>query len=57
LHRNTKDIRWVGAIHNALNCDADYATGWKVIYGYSKSHNFDPDRTLRILKKQVKANP
>lgn len=57
LHKNTPTIQWVGAIHNYLNVDPDFDTPVKITYGWSKSHNYDPDRTLRILKKETKKNP
>lgn len=57
LHRNTSEIKWVGAIHNYLDVQPSHVTGWKVYYHYSKSHYKDPNRTLRILRKVVKENP
>ena len=57
LHRNDPKIRWDGAIHNYLNVAPSHVSGWVITYHYSQSHHYDPNRTLRILKKTVHANP
>ena len=53
LFKNCKEIYWIGAIHNYLSMTARADSNLKIEYGYSPAHNLDPDRTLRILKKEV----
>jgi glycosyltransferase involved in cell wall biosynthesis len=58
-------IRWVGAIHNSLALDGDRQamktiaemTSFRVDSGFSPSHEKDPERTFRILHKQLEAEP
>jgi glycosyltransferase involved in cell wall biosynthesis len=57
LHRNTPDIYWQGAVHNALNVAPSHASNIKVYFDYSPSHNLDPDRSMRILKKELEKDP
>ena len=58
LHKNSKEIKWNGAIHNHLNVLGDFVLeGAEVHYGYSLAHQQDPDRALRILTKVVKETP
>lgn len=60
--RNCKEIKYVNAIHNlpAWNGEPSelqkrlYRTSFRILSGYSPSHNLDPDRTLRILQAQLK---
>lgn len=47
------DIHWKGAIHNHLSIAGQADSNLEVEYGYSASHNYDKDRTLRILQKEV----
>lgn len=54
--RNCREIFWLGAVHNYLNIVESNDVAIKVFYGYSPAHQKDPDRTLRILKKQVEKN-
>lgn len=58
-HRRCPEIRWCGDIHNYL-----VGTGSGIVRddivilaGYSKAHQNDPDRALRILTKVVSDNP
>lgn len=53
LHKRSSDIFWVGNIHNYLNIPSDVVGDISVGYGYSKAHEKDPDRALRILLKEV----
>jgi glycosyltransferase involved in cell wall biosynthesis len=53
LFRREPDIYWQGNIHNYLSVKGTYNSKIVIRYGYSKSHSYDPDRTLRILKKEV----
>jgi len=48
-----KGCRWKGAIHNYLNVSENNNSQIKIIYGYSDAHKKDPDRSFRILKKEV----
>jgi len=55
------EIYYVNAIHNIPSWNGDSSELQKLMYksifriksGYSPSHNIDPDRTLRILKKEL----
>jgi glycosyltransferase involved in cell wall biosynthesis len=57
LFVNDKKILYNGAIHNHLNTLPD---GGKldvfITYGHSPAHDLDPDRSFRILKKEVDKN-
>lgn len=57
LFRNNKGIWYKGAIHNCLNTIQDNNVPIKITSGYSPAHKKDPDRALRILKKEVSSNP
>lgn len=51
-------VRWVGAIHEALDTDDGAAADdIEVHYGWSASHHADPTRNLRILTAQAEADP
>jgi glycosyltransferase involved in cell wall biosynthesis len=53
VHRNKPDIFWIGAIHEALNVfDETVIEGAILTYGYSPSHEKDPERTMRILERE-----
>lgn len=53
LFRNVPHIRWVGAIHNCLNIGPTQDSEVVITYGSSPAHNLDPDRTMRILEKEI----
>jgi len=53
LYKKCKEIFWKGAIHNHLSIPAQEKSGAVIIYGHSPAHKNDPDRALRILKKEV----
>lgn len=63
--RNDPAIRWEGAVHNILTYNSSnddlrlmcYKSQFKIDSGYSPSHFKDPDRSLRILTKQLEINP
>ena len=55
--KNIKEIFWKGAIHNYLNIAEKNKTDIKIKFGYSPAHKDDPDRALRILKREVLNNP
>jgi glycosyltransferase involved in cell wall biosynthesis len=57
LFKNSKDIFWRGDIHETLSKTGQEDTPIVIKYGYSPAHKNDPDRTLRILKKSLKADP
>lgn len=59
VHRNTPEVFWEGAIHNALNFLTDYRVPRpvEVSVRYSPAHNLDPDRALRILRKEMAKHP
>jgi len=58
LYQNNPDtIFFSGAAHNYLSVPAHKHAGVSIIYGHSPAHKKDPDRTLRILEKEVKKNP
>lgn len=57
LYKNQADIFWKGAIHNYLNISNNNKSNIVIYYGYSLAHKKDPDRSLRILLKEVNKNP
>ena len=57
VHRRKSEVFWKGAAHNYLSVQDGPEVDAVITYGYSKAHDLDPDRTLRILKKFVKENP
>ena len=50
------DIFYRGAIHNHLSVLNQGKLDVFITYGYSPAHEKDPDRALRILKKEVEKN-
>jgi glycosyltransferase involved in cell wall biosynthesis len=57
VFKRCKEVFWLGAAHNYISKTASAHTGATIVYGYSKAHAGDSDRTLRILLKEVKADP
>lgn len=57
LFKNKLGYHYRGAAHNYLNKLADVMWDVQLNYGYSPAHNLDPDRTLRILLKDLKDHP
>ena len=53
LFKRCPEVYWRGAIHNYLSLPAQADSDIKIRYHYSEAHKKDPDRTLRILKKEV----
>ena len=52
-HKREDGIFWKGRIHEALNHDdVIRAEGCGIHYGYSPAHALDPDRCLRLLKRE-----
>ena len=56
IFKRDPDILFKGAIHNHLSVLAEERLEVPIIYGYSPTHKKDPDRTLRILLKEVAKN-
>jgi glycosyltransferase involved in cell wall biosynthesis len=56
-HRRHPDVFWKGAAHNYLTAQDGPLINAKIIYGHSPAHDLDPDRTLRILEREVAARP
>lgn len=57
LFKRCKEVYWCGAIHNYLSITDNNKSDIRIIYSYSNAHDNDPDRALRILKREVKNNP
>lgn len=57
VYKNTQAVQWIGAVHNHLSHNATIDSGAVIRYTYSAAHKNDPDRSLRILKKEVIKNP
>ena len=55
LFKNSPDITWHGAVHNHISIagEGEYIGDVHITYGYSPAHEKDPDRSLRILQKEV----
>ncbi len=55
LFRNKPEIFWVQPIHKHLNIpgEGEEVGNVEIVFNYSPSHAYDPDRTLRILEKTV----
>jgi glycosyltransferase involved in cell wall biosynthesis len=58
-------IKWEGAVHNMVTYDGSnermknlcYKSKFEIKSGYSAAHFKDPDRSLRILTKQLEIDP
>jgi glycosyltransferase involved in cell wall biosynthesis len=64
--KNDPSVTWTGAVHNTLIMEGDppkslkdkcYKTHFEIQSGYSPAHEKDPDRSLRILTKQLEIDP
>lgn len=51
LFKRSSDIFYVGAIHEVLSATSTHMTPIEQFYNKSPSHQRDPDRNLRILRK------
>jgi glycosyltransferase involved in cell wall biosynthesis len=51
------EVYYKGAVHNYLNIAQENHTNIIIHYDYGPSHKKDPDRTLRILEKEVAKDP
>lgn len=47
------DCYWKGAIHNYISVSESNKSDIVIRYGYSEAHKLDPDRSFRILGKEV----
>jgi len=56
IFRNIPEVEWKGAVHETLYPPENNMTDIVIEYGYSKAHEDDPNRNLRILKKAVEKN-
>lgn len=54
LFKNIPGILWEGAVHNRLNTIPNGRCDVEITYGASPAHLNDPDRTIRILEREVK---
>lgn len=57
LFKNTPELFWEGAVHNTLSIVGTDLGDVRIKVGYSPTHQTDPMRALRILKKQMEINP
>ncbi len=63
LIRNIEEITWKGEIHNQLVYSEGnlrercFVSSFKIESGFSPAHLKDPDRTLRILQRQLEKDP
>lgn len=57
LFKRDPNIYFVGAIHEILNIVQSNRSNIQIRYGSSAAHEFDPERNIRILKKEVENNP
>ncbi len=57
IFKNTPEVFWVGNIHNHLSkTGIDCGDKVRITHGYSPAHQLDPERSLRILEKDVMTN-
>ena len=54
LFKRLPEVFWCGSAHNYLSVRGEIDSDLKIGYSYSKAHSLDPDRTLRILLKEIK---
>jgi glycosyltransferase involved in cell wall biosynthesis len=57
LFRNNIGVQWHGPVHNYLSVRSQYSSDISLYYGYSPAHAKDPDRSFRILTKEIEKNP
>lgn len=53
LFKNSSQVWWEGRIHNTLSVLGEKLGDVQITVGYSPAHKNDPDRSFRILKKDV----
>lgn len=57
LFKNDSRVWWNGNVHNHLSVLGETLGNVRITHGYSPAHALDPDRSFRILKKEVETNP
>jgi glycosyltransferase involved in cell wall biosynthesis len=57
LYKNDPLVFWKGDCHNHLTWDDKYDSDLQLICWHSDSHEKDPDRSFRILKRYVLEHP
>ena len=57
LFKNLPEVYWLGNIHNHLSVLGEGISNVRITHGYSPAHQLDPDRSFRILKRDVEAGP
>ncbi len=57
LFRRCESVWWEGAVHNHLSVMGEDVGAVTITFGYSPAHGDDRSRSLRILEKEVAANP
>lgn len=57
IFKRCSENYYKGAIHNYLSTEESNYSEIKIHYDYSPAHKKDPDRALRILKKEVEKDP
>lgn len=65
VFKNCKEIYYINPVHNLPSWNGSvnylmakmYKSAFVIDSGYSEAHNLDPDRTLRILLKELGNNP
>lgn len=54
IFKNVPAVWWEGAVHNHISVQGiDDTQDIEIVYGYSPAHTLDPDRSIRIMEKEV----
>lgn len=53
LFKKSPEVWWEGAVHNHISVKPEITSDVKITYGYSPAHLKDPNRSFRILQKEV----
>lgn len=53
LFKKNPQVWWEGAVHNHISVKPELTSQIKITYGYSPAHLKDPNRSFRILQKEV----
>jgi len=53
LFKKDDKVWWEGVAHNHISVKPKMESDIEIVYGYSPAHQKDPERTLRILTKEV----
>jgi len=54
VFKNSPQVWWEGAIHNHISVVGEDIGSVHITHGYSPAHLLDPNRSFRILEKEVK---